>query len=101
MSGTMELSAAERVELDRLLADVTLPDTMTSREKDICATVARWAVGLLSLSEIEARLTPTVWREAMRAGGVVLPIEHLGDNLAARHRAWLDVILAALGKEQS
>jgi hypothetical protein len=57
----------------------------------------------LSLSEIEARLTPeTMWaaEDAYDYAASVANVE-IEETLSQAHRAWLDVILAALGKEQS
>jgi hypothetical protein len=57
----------------------------------------------LSLSEIEARLTPEAWHKANVAAEIA---EDASSDYASKqdvstvgHRAWLDVILAALGKE--
>jgi hypothetical protein len=60
----------------------------------------------LSLSEIEVRLTPTVMGEAAEAGQHALHLAFYANQDAPQreldhvyHRAWLAVILAALGKE--
>lgn len=51
----------------------------------------------LSLSEIEARLTYPV---QLAAAGNARQVQRLApDDFNREHRAWLDVILAALGKE--
>jgi hypothetical protein len=54
----------------------------------------------LSLSEIEARLTPDIYTKAeiarMRPAA---PHVSISAHAAEVHRAWLDVILAALRKE--
>lgn len=59
----------------------------------------------LSLSEIEARLTPKTRHKANVAAEIAedASSDYVGrqDTSAVGHRAWLDVILAALGKEQS
>jgi hypothetical protein len=59
----------------------------------------------LSLSEIEARLThETMWAAEDAyddAARTTKNGESMGDHTNRLHRAWLDVILAALGKEQS
>jgi hypothetical protein len=61
---------------------------------------------LLSLSEIEARLTPDVMEEAAKAGRRALHLAFYADQAAPRkelddayYRAWRAVILAALGKD--
>lgn len=59
---------------------------------------------LLYLSEIEARLTPSLLAKAEDAYDDAVEEWPIGESTEARnrrlYRAWLDVILAALGKEQ-
>lgn len=74
------------------------PSGVDRRRHMVCPAHSPFRVEpCLSLSEIEARLTEDIRRKADTASGRVY---YSSASMTKPHRAWLDVILAALGKEQ-